>query len=251
MTVSKGYAQTDGDGYLSVPRRHAAYSDSSTQTITSATVAWPIHFDTTDVENGITKGRTGTVTISIDTPAVVSWTAHGLYVGSCVVFTTDGALPTGITAGTRYFVIAAGFGADSFQISATPEGAAIDTTGTQSGVHTATNSSIITVSAAGDYGFIFSTLCDCTSGNGTTVDIWFRKNGTNVARSSSRVQIATATNVVISVADVVITCAAGDKIEMMWAGSSTNDQLLAIAAQASPTRPATPSTILTIRKMGS
>jgi len=44
--------------------------------------------------------------------------------------------------------------------------------------------------------------------------------------------------------------AANDKVEMMWVGSSTNDQLLAVAAGADPTRPATPSTIVTIRKMG-
>jgi hypothetical protein len=41
----------------------------------------------------------------------------------------------------------------------------------------------------------------------------------------------------------------GDEIEMFWVGSSTNDRLLAVAAQVSPTRPATPSTILTIKKV--
>jgi hypothetical protein len=181
---------------------------------------------------------------------VVSWTAHGLYVDSPVVFTTTGALPSGLSPDTKYYIIAAGFGADSFRVSATPQGAAINTSDAGSGTHTATNTSVMTVAAAGNYGFIFSSLCDCTSGNGTTMDIWFRKNGTNVDRSNTRVQIATATNVVTSVADVVVNCDAGDKVEMFWVGSSTNDQLLAVAAQASPTRPATPSTIVTVRKMG-
>jgi hypothetical protein len=246
----KGYAQTDGNGYLSVPRIHAAYSDSTTQTITSATVAWPITLNTTEKQAGTTLGITGTVTISNATPAVITWSAHGLYVGSEVVFTTDGGLPTGLTAGTRYYVIAAGFGAGSFEVAAAPGGAAINTSSAGSGTHTGTNTSIMQFPTAGDYGFIFSTLCDCTSGNGTTIDIWFRINGTNADRSNTRVQIATATNVVISVADVLLDLAANDKVEMMWVGSSTNDQLLAVAAGADPTRPATPSTIVTIRKMG-
>jgi len=229
---------------------HAVYSDSTTQTITSTTVPWAMTFDTEEIsDTHITHGKSGEVTISIASPAVISWTGHGLNVDSEVVFTTDGALPTGLTAGTRYYVISAGFGVDSFQVSATPQGAAINTSDTQSGTHTATNISIFTIGTAGTYGFIFSTLCDCTSGNGTTVDIWFRKNGVDVDRSNTRVQIATASNVVISIADIILDLIVGDEIEMFWVGSSTNDRILAVAAQVSPTRPATPSTILTIKKV--
>lgn len=79
-----------------------------------------------------------TVTISIASPAVVSWTAHGHSIGDSLTFTTTGALPTGITAGTVYYIITAGFGANSFEISATSGGSAVNTSGTQSGVHTAT-----------------------------------------------------------------------------------------------------------------
>ncbi|RPI88705.1 MAG: hypothetical protein EHM41_00080 [Chloroflexi bacterium] len=239
----------NSDLYAAYTIRHGIYSDSTTHTLTSTSVPWAMTFDTVEHETGVTKGKTGTVTIDIATPVVVHWAGHGLYVDSPVVFTTDGALPTGITPGTKYYIISAGFGTDSFEISATPQGAAVNTSGSQSGTHTGTNSSIITLSAVGCYGFIFSTLCDCTSGNGTTIDIWFRKNGVNVDRSNTRVQIATASNVVVSVADIALDLAAGDKIEMFWVGSSTNDQLLAIAAQASPTRPATPSTILTVKKI--
>ena len=229
---------------------HAIYSDSTTQTITSTTVPWVMTHDTEEIsDTHITHGKSGEVTISISSPAVINWTGHGLNVDSEVVFTTDGALPTGLTAGTRYYVISAGFGADSFQVSATPQGAAINTSGTQSGTHTATNISIFTIGTSGTYGFIFSTLCDCTSGNGTTVDIWFRKNGVDVDRSNTRVQIATQSNVVISIADIILDLIVGDEIEMFWVGSSTDDRLLAVAAQVSPTRPATPSTILTIKKV--
>lgn len=78
----------------------------------------------------------GVTTITIATPGVVTRAAHGLIAGDSVQFTTTGALPTGLIAGTDYFVIAAGLTAGAFQLSLTVGGAAINTTGAQSGVHT-------------------------------------------------------------------------------------------------------------------
>lgn len=90
---------------------------------------------TTNLWENLTSG---TVTMTIASPAVVSQTAHGLKSGTPISFTTTGALPTGVTAGTTYYVIATGLTADAFQFSATFAGAAVNTTGSQSGVHTLT-----------------------------------------------------------------------------------------------------------------
>lgn len=77
----------------------------------------------------------GTSIVSIATPAVISWTGHGLSIGAQVSFlSTTGALPAPLALGVPYYIIAAGFGVNAFEISATPGGAAINTTGgTQSG----------------------------------------------------------------------------------------------------------------------
>lgn len=80
------------------------------------------------------------VTISNASPAVVSWTNHGLSSGAGVVFSTTGALPTGLTAGTTYFVISAGLTASAFEVSATVGGSAINTSGAGSGTHSAIGS---------------------------------------------------------------------------------------------------------------
>lgn len=88
--------------------------------------------------SSFSDSNVGTVTITIATPGVVTWTAHKRLSGDAVVFTTTGALPTGLTAGTTYYVIAAGLAADTFQVSATVGGSAINTSGSQSGTHTAT-----------------------------------------------------------------------------------------------------------------
>jgi hypothetical protein len=75
------------------------------------------------------------VTVTIATPAVVTWAAHGLAANAPVILSTTGALPTGLVAGTTYYILSPA--TNTFQLSATAGGAAINTTGTQSGVHTA------------------------------------------------------------------------------------------------------------------
>ena len=96
-----------------------------------------------------TIAPTSTVTIDIATPCVIYWAAHGLAVGNAIVLSTTGALPTGLTAGTAYFIIAAGFGTGEFQISATVGGAAINTGGSQSGTQTATGTQAGVQTASG------------------------------------------------------------------------------------------------------
>lgn len=82
------------------------------------------------------RTQSGTCTMTIASPAVVTRTGHQFTAGSKIRFSTTGALPTGVTAGAIYFVIASGLSANDFQFSATDGGAAINTTGTQSGTHT-------------------------------------------------------------------------------------------------------------------
>lgn len=74
-------------------------------------------------------------TLTIATPCVITYTAHGLIANDTIQLTTTGALPTGLTVSTTYYVIATGLTANTFQISATNGGTAINTTGSQSGVH--------------------------------------------------------------------------------------------------------------------
>lgn len=83
-------------------------------------------------------------TITIASPATVTATGHGLANGKRVQFTTSGALPSGILANTTYFVINAA--TDTFNLSATQGGAAIATSGGQSGSHVVREVVSVTVS---------------------------------------------------------------------------------------------------------
>ncbi|MDD5660889.1 MAG: SUMF1/EgtB/PvdO family nonheme iron enzyme [Candidatus Omnitrophica bacterium] len=74
------------------------------------------------------------VTLTIANPCVITYAKHGLAANAPVIFSTNGSLPTGITAGTTYYVKSPA--TDTFNISTTPAGASVSTSGqTQSGQH--------------------------------------------------------------------------------------------------------------------
>jgi hypothetical protein len=95
----------------------------------------------------VLTGITGTVPLSvsggeykISAPAtfanatdIITWTAHPLRENDMVSF-AGGTLPTGITAGTLYYVIAGNLTANTFQVSATPGGTALNFTTDGTGV---------------------------------------------------------------------------------------------------------------------
>jgi hypothetical protein len=71
-------------------------------------------------------------TISIASPCVITQ-ANTYLKDQTVRFTSTGALPTGLSADGVYFIITAGLTTSSFQVSLTQGGAAVNTSGTQSG----------------------------------------------------------------------------------------------------------------------
>ena len=91
-----------------------------------------------DATNGVTTRGVavntlgGTVTFTIATPCVATFSVL-LAEGTAVKFSTTGALPTGLTAGTTYYL--RNVDGATANLSATPTGTIINTTGTQSGTH--------------------------------------------------------------------------------------------------------------------
>lgn len=98
-----------------------------------------INSDTYQIDaasNSTISTTSSTVTITNANPGVVTWTAHGLTANTPVFFSTTGALPTNITPGQTYYVLSPT--TNTFEISATPGGTAINTTaGVQTGTQTA------------------------------------------------------------------------------------------------------------------
>lgn len=72
-------------------------------------------------------------TVTIASPGVFTLDNHGFVTNDRVILETSSALPTGLSAETWYYVIYAT--AHTFQLAATRDGAAINTSGSQSGSH--------------------------------------------------------------------------------------------------------------------
>jgi hypothetical protein len=75
------------------------------------------------------------VSITIATPGVITLDNHKLLSGDRIILETTGALPTGLSAETWYYVISDGLTTREFRISATKDGSSINTSGSQSGTH--------------------------------------------------------------------------------------------------------------------
>jgi hypothetical protein len=87
----------------------------------------------------IPVSRVTTCTITSASPGVITETAHGAVANDPKVFSNSGgALPAAITAGTTYYVKTV-LTANTYTISATPGGTAINTASTGTGTHSVTH----------------------------------------------------------------------------------------------------------------
>ena len=123
----------NGGVHLIKGLNYSTFSQGGT-TITEATTVDNIRASYLLTDARIAGAATQTFTATIASPAVITCNGHGLRNGDTVIFTTTGALPTNLTASTQFFVINAA--ANTFQVSATLNGAAVNSSGSQSGTHT-------------------------------------------------------------------------------------------------------------------
>jgi hypothetical protein len=130
-----------------------------------------------------------------------------------------------------------------------------NTTDYSNGVYLS-NSSRLNVRNAGVYNLQFSAQLQNTDNAQHTVDIWFRKNGTDIAASNSQFTVparksASIYGHLIAALNYFVQLAANDYVEIMWRVENTAVTLEQIPAQTSPTRPATPSVIATMQAVSS
>lgn len=125
-----------------------------------------------------------------------------------------------------------------------------DTTDFSNGV-TLSNSSRINVSQPGLYNLQFSIQVKNTTNSSADVDFWFRKNGTDIAKSNSRFGISARKSSgdpshVIVALNFFVSMVANDYVQIVWRTSDVAVTIETFAAGTSPTRPAIPSVIATL-----
>jgi hypothetical protein len=109
------------------------------------------------------------------------------------------------------------------------------------------NPTKITLSNTGIYNIQFSLQLEKTGGSGNMIaDIWVRKNGVDIPSTTGKVVLTGSANAspIIAAWNYVLDLAAGDYIQLMWATSNTNIEI--VAAGATSPHPAIPSSILTV-----
>ena len=129
------------------------------------------------------------------------------------------------------------------------------TTDIANGVYVS-NSSRIYVRNAGVYNFQFSAQFKNSTNDGQDIDIWFRKNNSDISSSNSKFHIPArkssgADSHLIATMNIYLDLAAGDYIEIMWRTTDVGVTLEHFASVAAggltPAIPATPSIIVTVQ----
>lgn len=112
------------------------------------------------------------------------------------------------------------------------------------------DSSKITFAVEGVYNIQFSIQLSNNDNATQDIDIWFTKNGSDIANSNSRFGLAPRKSAgdpyhVIGSLNFVDSFQAEDYVQLYWRSSNTNAYIEYYSAPSSPTRPAIPSVILT------
>lgn len=129
-----------------------------------------------------------------------------------------------------------------------------DTTDYTRGVYVFDDSKI-KVDYAGVYNIQFSAQMINTDSQIHDVDIWFAKNGTNISESNSKFSVTErhggVDGAIIGALNFFVDMDPNDYAEIYWRTSNTGVSMQYLPADTSPTRPATPSVIVTVAYVSS
>jgi hypothetical protein len=204
-----------------------------------------------EVVNGIMNGKTnntGTVTLATGNATTTTINDARIGIDSVILLAPSSAAAIADTAPYGAFQDSTDQTAASTTVAYPMT---FNTTDFSNGVYLS-NSSRMNVRNAGIYNLQFSVQLQNTDNVQHTVDIWFRKNGTDIAASNSMFTVparksASIYGHLIGAINYFVELAANDYVEIVWRAESTLVSIEQLPAQTSPTRPATPSVIATMQ----
>ena len=110
-------------------------------------------------------------------------------------------------------------------------------------------SSQIKVLNAGVYNVQFSAQFNKTDGGKDDVSVWFLKNGVNIPDSNSIFSLEGNNDKLIAALNFMVNLGVNDYIQIAWSSADLDLSLHFDAAGTSPTRPQTPSVIITLQQV--
>lgn len=136
-------------------------------------------------------------------------------------------------------------------IAMTPAVIEYDTTEISSGIYLS-NGSRINVRNTGVYNIAFSLQLASNDNALQYADIWFRKNGIDIPRSASRIDLPIRKSSgdpshVVATVNTFVNATAGDYLEVAGLVSATTVELISYPATTSPVRPIIPAAIVTVQ----
>jgi len=109
----------------------------------------------------------------------------------------------------------------------------------------------ITVDHDGIYNIQFSLQLTKSDAGNDDADIWLRYNGVDVPNSNGIVTLIGNNGKAIAAWNFVQTMTASSYCQIYWSSATTALTIYAVGTQSSPTRPSTPSIIVTVDKISS
>ena len=126
-----------------------------------------------------------------------------------------------------------------------------DTTEINNGVILSANTRFV-VQNEGVYNIQFSAQLQQINNADSSISIWFRKSGTDIPRSNTELSIDKnqgGASKLVAAWNIVESFTANQYIEIMWSSPDTGMEILWQNTQTGPTRPSTPSLIVTVTQV--
>ena len=107
----------------------------------------------------------------------------------------------------------------------------------------------LTVVNAGTYTKMFTLIVNKTSGGTSSMSVWLRLNGVDVAGSRQDLDLTNTLSQIFTSGNFTLNIPAGGNIEMCWSSADTTVQLAALPAAVTPTRPTGDSVKVTLTRI--
>jgi hypothetical protein len=207
-----------------------------------------------EIINGIMNGKTnnrGSVTLATGGASTTTLTDARIGADSVIILVPA----DDISASSFYPYLAVQDSTDQTAASTTAAYAMTFNTTDYSLGASLSNSSRLNVSYSGLYNVQFSAQFVNTDNSIHDIDVWFRKNGTDIANSNSRYSVPNRHGSVdghlIAALNFFVALEKNDYVEIIWRTDNTSISLESLPAGTSPTRPLIPSVIATISYLSS
>ena len=199
----------------------------------------------------MTSNSGGTVTNLTRQPVPTGGTANQVLTRGAGTYGWgwSGLTPTQIP--TRYYGSFTSNVTQTNPVASVARAFSADTTEINNGVILSANTRFV-VQNAGVYNIQFSAQLQQINNADSAISIWFRKNGTDIPRSNTELSIDKnqgGASKLVAAWNVVESFTANQYIEIMWSSPDTGMEILYQGTQTGPTRPSTPSLIVTLTQV--